>query len=541
MSRPGSTESEVKLEQVQYERGFATTKDYPSSCNHPLFGDSGNEMETVDCLVVGGGITGSTLAFYLNRGGVDVLLTETMEDTGGKIISSKNAEGFVWEEGANTFRPNTYLMRALVDLGLREELVLANPSLPRFIYWDGELHRLPMSPMDLIRDFRLLSYSGILRAGLGAIGLVTRPPPPEADESVKDFMTRHLGQEVFEKLVDPFVSGVYAGDPDKLAMRSVLNDVYALETLGGPGLIGGALCKFVQRAREEKNLCESSLRATELPKCPSGSLGSFKQGLQTFPRAAAKFLGDSNVRTGWTLLSVTKCNNLDVTADQLGKCLYNCTFETPSGSHHNVKARYVALTVPAYHLKDVTGLKELVPEVERLNDISYPPVASVALAYPTEAFRFPLKGFGNLLPRKMNIRTLGMIWSSSIFPGRTPEGYETIVCFIGGATDPSIVGMKTDEIISQVHSDVKHILLHKDYTPPPKVLGCRLWPAAIPQYNKGHYDIMEALESGLKRTPGLELSGNYRTGVAIGDCIEYGYKQAEVIKEFLNRGGGGCN
>ncbi len=534
MSRPGWTESVMKLGQVQREGGFATTKDYASSCNQPLFGDSGNKVETVDCLVVGGGITGSTLAFYLNRRGVNVLLTERMEDTGGNIISRKNAEGFLWEEGANTIRPNPYVMRAVVDLGLREELVLADPSLPRFIYWDGELHHLPMSPMDLIRDFRLLSYSGMLRAGLGAIGLVAPPPPPEVDESVKDFMTRHLGQEVFEKLVDPFVSGVYAGDPDKLAMRSVLNDVYALETLGGPGLVGGAVWKLVQRAREGKNLCGSSLQALELPKYPSGSLGSFKQGLQTFPRAAANLLGDSNVRTGWTLLSVTKSNNVDVTAG-LGRSLYECVFETPSGNHHNIKARYVVLTVPAHHLKDVAGLKELVPEVARLNDIYYPPLASVALAYPLEAFRFPLKGFGNLVPRKMNIRTLGMIWSSSIFPGRTPEGYKTIVCFIGGATDPSIVGMKTDEIISQVHSDVKHILLYKDYTPPPKVLSCRLFPTAIPQYNKGHYDIMEALESGLKRTPGLELSGNYRTGVAIGDCIEYGYKQAEAVEEFLKK------
>ncbi len=531
-SKPGWTDNVVKLGQVQQqEGGFALTKDDPSSCKQTSFVDFGNKTETVDCLVVGGGITGSTLGFYLNRKGVNMLLTEKMEDLGGKFISRKNAEGFIWEEGPNTFKPNSYVMRAVVDLGLEEDLIIADPSLPRYIYWDDKLHPLPMSPMAMIRDFKLLSYSGMLRAALGAIGLVAPPPPPEEDESVKDFMTRHLGHEVAEKLVDPFVSGVYAGDPEKLAMRSVLNEVHALETLGGPGLAGGAMWKFIQRSREKKNL-GGPLKSLELPKCPSGTIGSLKQGLQTFPRAVAKYLGDSNVRTGWTLLSVTKTNNSDTTAAALDKGFYECIFETPSGNRH-IKARYVALTAPAYQLKDVAGLKELVPEVERLNEIYYPPLASVALVYPLQAFKFPLKGFGNLLPRKMNIRTLGMIWSSSIFPGRSPEGYQTIVCFIGGATDPSIAGMTTDEIISQADSDAKHILLHKD-APPPKVLSCKLWPKAIPQYNKGHYDIMKALEIGLKRTPGLELSGNYRTGVAIGDCIEYGYNQAETVKQFLD-------
>ncbi len=531
MSNSGWTDNDVKLR--QRAEGLALTNSDPSSCKQNLFLDlCNNKTETVDCVVVGGGITGSTLGFYLNQKGVDVLLTERMEDLGGKFISRENPEGFIWEEGPNTFRPNSYVMRAVVDLDLKEDLVLANPSLPRYIYWDDKLHSLPLSPMAMIRDFKLLSYSGMLRAALGAIGMVAPPPPPEADESVKDFMTRHLGREVFEKLVDPFVSGVYAGDPEKLAMRSVLNKVRTLETIGGPGLLGGAMWKFLRSSREEKGNVGGAFQSLELPKTPSGALGSFKHGLQTFPRAVAKHLGTSNVRTGWALLSVTKTNNSDTTAAALDKGFYDCVFDTPSGSRH-IKARYVALTVPAYELKDVAGLKDLVPEVERLSEIYYPPIASVALAYPSQAFKFPLKGFGNLIPRKMDIRTLGMIWSSSIFPGRSPEGYQTIVCFIGGATDPSIAALTTDEIISQVDSDAKHILLHKD-APPPKVLSCKLWPKAIPQYNKGHYDIMKALEIGLKRTPGLELSGNYRTGVAIGDCIEYAYNQAETVHHFLD-------
>jgi oxygen-dependent protoporphyrinogen oxidase len=162
------------------------------------------------------------------------------------------------------------------------------------------------------------------------------------------------------------------------------------------------------------------------------------------------------------------------------------------------------------------------------------------MAYKKEWFRElpggtpekPLRGFGHLLPRSMGVRSLGTIWSSSLFPNRAPEGWELLLTYIGGARDRGIADLTEEEIYKQVDADNHQILLKPD-APEGKRLACRVWQTAIPQYRKGHLEILEALEKDEKKCPGFFLGGNYRTGVAFGDCVAFGLNEAKRIAEYF--------
>jgi oxygen-dependent protoporphyrinogen oxidase len=358
---------------------------------------------------------------------VNVLVTEARDVVGGNVISRKQ-DGFQWEEGPNTFQPTRQIMRLAVDLGLKDQLVFADHTLPRMVYWDSKLFPLPAALEDA-PFFALLNPLEKLRAGLGAIGLLAGRPEG-VEESVKDFIERTLGEAVFKKIIDPFVSGVYAGDPSKLSMASAFRKIYSLEDLAPlRGLIWGGLIRQMERAREARETFDP-----ELPTYVGGALGSFREGLQQLPNTVLARLGAERVRTGWKVESLSR--NADGT--------YTARYSTPGGERR-VVARTVAITAPAQATHEV--LKELVPETRRLLEVDYPCVYSVTLAYPADAFADGTRrereglgrrlfGFGNLIPRSMGIRTLGTIWSSSLFPYRVPDGYEMVLSYIGGAQVP---------------------------------------------------------------------------------------------------------
>lgn len=497
----------------------------------------------VDCLVVGSGVSGSCLAVNLVRhqGVGNVLIVERNDAVGGNLISRENDEGFVWEEGPNSFQPTPYICRIVHELGISADLVLADGSLPRFVYWHGSgagdklanLHALPTNlPGDLL-NFHLLTWPGKIRAGLGAMGWIA-PPPADGEESIRAFVTRHLGPETFERVIDPFVSGVYAGDPDELAMAAALKKIHRLEGLGqfGPGLVSGAVARFREMAQEKIDRPADPA----WPTYAGGQLGSFRKGLQTLAVAAADYIGPDRVWTGATVEAIAKLPD--------GRYQVDISRKGNSNNNNNgvttetVVAKSVCLTSPTR--VTCTLAADLIPAAAQLSKVYSPPVASVTMAYKKEWFRAlpggtaakPLRGFGHLLPRAMGVRSLGTIWSSSLFPGRAPEGWELLLTYIGGARDRGIADLPVDEIYDQVDRD-NHAILLKPDAPPGKRIGCRVWQTAIPQYRKGHLDILAAVERDEAKCPGFFLGGNYRTGVAFGDCVQFGWTEAERVAKFL--------
>ncbi|KAH9311880.1 hypothetical protein KI387_026915, partial [Taxus chinensis] len=375
---------------------------------------------------------------------------------------------------------------SLVDIGLKDELVLGDPNAPRFVLWKGKLRPVPSGPKDIL-FFDLMSFGGKLRAGLGAIGL--RPPSPGREESVEEFVRRNLGDEVFERLIEPFCSGVYAGDPAKLSMKAAFGKVCSLEENGG-SIIGGA----IKRIQESKKSPRAP-RDPRLPKPKGQTVGSFKKGLATLPNAIANRLGDK-VKLGWKLLAIKKISG----------CGYALTYETPDGSI-SIQTKTVVLTVPSYVASNI--LRPLsVTAADALSQFYYPPVAAVSVSYPKSAIRHEclingeLKGFGQLHPRSQGIETLGTIYSSSLFPGRAPPDRVLLLNFIGGATNPDITEKSESAIVSAVDRDLRKMLIREDVLTH-MTLGVRVWPRAIPQFLVGHLDLLETAHHALRKC-GLE-------------------------------------
>ncbi|GMH98710.1 hypothetical protein TrVE_jg466 [Triparma verrucosa] len=525
----------------------------------------------VECLVIGGGISGSTLAHNLNRAGVDLLLTETRDYLGGNVKSRKQ-DGFVWEEGPNSFATQPSIVRISHELGIEDQLVFADESLPPWVNHNGKLHPLPKGKggkgpkgqLELVFGSNgvlkfgllgeLLSIPGTIRAGIGAF-LGHAKAPEGKEETIREWVTRTLGEEVFLRCIDPFVSGVYAGDPQTLSMKAALgkiarieNYAYDIEWNKFGAIFYGGLARQVELTKERK----------ADPPDPSwvefeyGNPGSYKEGLATLPNAISEGLGQpvgvtelvegSKVRLQWKIKSLE-------TVEGGG---YVATFETPEGVR-TVNAKSVVSTAPAHALAEV--IRPVLPKASEILEadraarnqkgIYHPPVYAVTVAYPKSAFRDvelansfgPLRdlpGFGMLNPRSEGVRTLGTLWSSSLFPGRAPPDYNLLLNYIGGSRDVGIAELTESEVVSEVDKGCRTTLLKPD-APPPKLLGAKLWPTAIPQYEIGHLDLMERLEKEEKTAPGLWICGNYRSGVAFPDCVTFGYEHAKVVKEFLTK------
>ncbi|KAG0482284.1 hypothetical protein HPP92_010368 [Vanilla planifolia] len=493
-----------------------------------LGGGDGNDFPegriSADCVVVGGGISGlctaQALATRHASSVPEVLVTEARDRVGGNIVTMER-EGYLWEEGPNSFQPSDAVLSMAVDSGLKDDLVFGDPNAPRFVFWDGKLRPVPSKPTDL-PFFDLMSFGGKLRAGFGAIGI--RPPPPGHEETVEEFVRRNLGDEVFERLIEPFCSGVYAGDPSKLSMKAAFGKVWRLEENGG-SIIGGTFKALQERNKNPKPMQDPTSRS--LPKPKGQTVGSFKKGLAMFPRAIFSRLGNK-VKLSWKLTAIKK-------RDGFG---YALMYETPEGMV-SVETKSVVLTVPSYVAS--TLLNPLSNEAaDALLKFYYPPVAAVSISYPKEAIRREclidgeLKGFGQLHPRSQGVETLGTIYSSSLFPNRAPPGKVLLLSYIGGATNTEMLSKSKSDLVDAVDRDLRKMLINSNAVEPLPI-GVRVWPRAIPQFLIGHLDHLERARGALSKGgfKGLFLGGNYVSGVALGRCVEGAYETAAEVSNFL--------
>lgn len=455
------------------------------------------EAPRLDALVVGAGISGLTTAFRLRRAGLRVAVIEADSRVGGAMET--------WSEGPWRFEmgPNTVLeshpevTRLLQDAGLEGDKILAQPGARRRYLWKGgALHPLPGGPPGLLKT-PLFSTRAKLR-------LLREPwigsPPADREESIARFVERRLGPEILRYAVAPFVSGVYAGDPERLSARWAVPRIWALEAEHG-SLVRGAL----------------SLRKVRRNGVPAGAMFSFSAGLEELPRRLAREIDD--VRTG-------------VRAQRIIRAGTRYRVETSAGP---IEAAQVVLTVPADAaarlLRDATGGRS-----ELFTEIPYAPVAVASLGYRRSAVAHPLDGFGFLASRGEGLRVLGCLFPSEIFPGRAPEGHVALTAFLGGRTDPGIVDEPDDRILEVVQDDLRRAL---GVSGDPVLARVRRWPRAIPQYELGHGRFVKRAAEIERELPGVHLGGNFLRGVSVPDCIKNATALAELAEELARRHGTG--
>jgi oxygen-dependent protoporphyrinogen oxidase len=432
-------------------------------------------------IVVGAGLSGLAAAHALVRRGEDVLVLEASERPGG-VVRTERRSGFLLEAGPNTVRPSDELWGLIDELGLSSEVVLTDPRSPRFIDFGGALHPVPMSPAGFVTS-RLLSTAGKLR--LLAEPFVSRGTDDE--ESVGDFVARRLGTQVAERLVDPFVGGVFAGTAASLAVSAAFPTLHRWEREHG-SLLAGAIA---ERARSRPKPARSG---------PKG-LVSFREGLEALPRALARWL-EPTLRCGVSVGAVAPRG----------------TRWTVSTESEEFGCDRVILATPAYRASALVSA--FAPDAAgALDAVSHSPLAVLHLTWGQTSLPRPLTGFGHLVAASASRRILGAVWSSSLFPGRAPAGRALLTVFLGGSRDPRALELSDDELVAAAARDLEREGLVRGEPEP--VLVTR-WARAIPQYERGHAARMQALAEAERRFPGLRLIGNYRGGVSVVDVLRSG-------------------
>jgi len=461
-------------------------------------------------VIIGGGIAGLSAAYYATKRltNAQIILLESSDRWGGKITTDRVAldQGqFIIEGGPDTFlATKPYATTLCKELGLGHRLQGTNPNQKNtYVLHHNKLEPLPdglamMIPTNVqaILNSRLVSWLGKARMGLD---FLQPAKAVDGDESLGAFVSRRLGREAYENLIEPLMSGIYAGDGDALSLAATFPYLRDLEIKYG-SLARGAL----------------QMRKQASGKSVQGSRSAFltpTTGLAEMVEALVKHLQSNNVDLRLHS-SVSRISSIDSRS---------LVFRVELQNGSSLDAESLILATPAY----VSGtlLSSLNPLLAaELQSIPYASTATISLAYRQSDLPRPLDGYGYIIPRREERKALACTWTSTKFPHRSPDGYALIRVFVGRAgqnipwNEKDLLALARDELQLTLGVTVEPILSR-----------VFLWDRAMPQYNLGHPEILKRIDDELQNHPGLALAGNGYRGIGIPDCIHSGELAVERI------------
>jgi oxygen-dependent protoporphyrinogen oxidase len=471
--------------------------------------------------VIGGGIAGLASAYYLYQHAheqaipIQVTVYERDSTWGGKIRTDR-IDGFVIEGGPDTFLATKPWAVALCrELGLENRLMGTNPDQKNtYVLHDNQLKSLPDGlTMMIPTQFGPMIRTGMLtwpeKARMG-LDFVIPPRDSQQDESLGQFVSRRLGRAAYENLIEPLMSGIYAGDGDQLSVRATFPYLHELEREHG-GLVKGALAVRRQRANARRN------GAGSVKTRPGGSRSVFltpRTGLAEIIEALVARLQSY----GAVLHLNRKVQRVTPGTLQAEVILSDAARQVFDG---------VIIAAPA------PAAAQLLADTDRelsasLAQIPYVSTATVSLAYHQADLPRPLDGYGYVIPRRAGRRALACTWTSTKFPHRAPQDMALLRVFIGRAGQEAEIPWDEAGLLEIARAELAATLgLQAD----PLLTRIYRWEAAMPQYNLGHPQRLAAIEARLAHLPSIALAGNGYRGIGIPDCIHSGDLAAARLLE----------
>lgn len=431
-------------------------------------------------IIIGAGISGLSVAYFLQQLGKPYLLLESSNRVGGYLQSVREGN-YLFELAANSILADEEVLNFLLELGLQDEILYPNTnSKKRYILKNGVYKALPSSPPSLLFN-TFFSWKTKLKI---FAELRNKTVSPE-NETVAAFFERRFGKEIVEYAVNPFIMGIYAGNPANLLISKTFPQLLDFEKNYGSVLKG-----FIKNKSGGRKL----------------SL-NFKEGMETLPKAIAKNLA---IRLNTNVNTITKNQQTNL-------------YEVITSENEVFEAKNVVIATPTFCTKDFMQ-QEFPDFAAALSKIYYPPMVAVHSVFKKGAMQFNLDGFGGLHPSVENRFSAGTIWTSSVLPNRCPEDEVMLTSFVGGAMYENQTKYSDAEILAKLTQELNELY---QISQPPVLQRVTRWQKAIPQYDINSIAVDEIAEKLEKQ--GIYISANWSKGISLADAIKKGKVLAEKL------------